>query len=302
MPKPLPNLWESDPATLRLGLCQVYTRQWDVEGNFERALASLEEAARQGADLAVTPECVIHGYGFDTVEDYEAEMTRVAEPLEGPRLSLVRHKARELGIDVLFGFAEAGAEGRIHNSAAFISREGEILFCYRKVHCRDFEQAGCGGVFVPGSDFHVVERKYRGHQFRLGAMICFDREIPETVRCLRALGAELVLCPLACNTDRLTEPLHRADNEPVTRVRAAENELFIAVVNHAGRFNGGSYVLGPSGEEFLQLGPDAEVRMIELPVGAIKPFFHSQPWGWMGWGFRRPEVYRKYLPEGKGES
>lgn len=34
----------------------------------------------------------------------------------------------------------------------------------------------------------------------VGLMICFDREVPEGVRCLRSLGAEVVLCPLACDT------------------------------------------------------------------------------------------------------
>ena len=41
-------------------------------------------------------------------------------------------------------------------------------------------------------------------------------------------------------------------NELITRCRAAENELFIAVVNHARRFNGGSFLVGPTGEVLHQ--------------------------------------------------
>ncbi len=86
-----------------------------------------------------------------------------------------------------------------------------------------------------------------------------------------------------------------ADNELITRCRAAENEVFIAVVNHAIRFNGGSFVVGQGGQKIIQRGAAPEVCVIELPVGAAADKFHSQPLGWMGWGYRRPEVYEKYL-------
>jgi predicted amidohydrolase len=100
---------------------------------------------------------------------------------------------------------------------------------------------------------------------------------------------------LATNTYDMSNPENRADNEMITRCRAAENEVFIVVVNHAGRFNGGSFAVGPSGELYAQLGAQAEVRVLDLPVGIVTPKFHNEPLGQLGWGFRRPEVYDRYL-------
>ena len=61
-PKKTLDLSSSEAARLRVGLCQIATVEWDVAGNLDRTAAALEEAADRGAQLAVTPECVLHGY------------------------------------------------------------------------------------------------------------------------------------------------------------------------------------------------------------------------------------------------
>jgi predicted amidohydrolase len=150
----------------------------------------------------------------------------------------------------------------------------------------------------PGEQFFVSEQTYSGGSLRVGAMICFDREIVESVRCLRGLHAEFVACPLATNTYPLTGATsshgQKADNELITRARAAENEVYIAVVNHAGRFNGGSYLVGPMGETICQMGEGPEVRTVEVPLGITRNL-HNDPLGWMAWHHRRPGGYAAHL-------
>lgn len=295
MKKKTPDLFEGSPAILRVALCQVRTEPWDLEGNLSRTLAAIEEAKAGGAEVAITPECVLHGYPSGSGEEHRARTREAAELLEGPRLSRVRERARALGIDVVLGFAERGNGGAVHNAAALVTREGEVASIYRKVHLRPFEDASGKGPFSAGDRFEAVERRYGGGAFRVGLMICFDREVPEPARCLRALGAELVACPIATATATASPAPEGADNELVTRCRAAENELFIAIVNHAGRFNGRSYVAGPGGEVLGAMGEGPGVGIVDVPVGILREKFHGKPFGWMGWGFRRPEVYARYL-------
>jgi len=295
MPKKTPDVFEGGHPSLKLAMCQVHTEPWDLDGNLERTLESLDEAARQGAEFAITPECVLHGYPGGNAKDFKDKLIEASQPLDGEKVAQVRQAAKDNSLDVMFGFAELGDEGRLHNTAALISREGEIVNVYRKVHCRPFEDIRNDGMFTPGDEFWVERVEYGGRRFSIGAMICFDREIPETVRCLRALGAQFIACPLACNTNDMNEFADSADNEMVTRCRAAENEVFIAVVNHAGRFNGGSFVVGPGGELLAQMDKEPSVLTLDVPIGAIPPLFHDKPLGWMGWGHRRREVYGKYL-------
>ena len=292
----MPTPPQGECASLKVGLCQVYTEEWAVAANVERTLEAIDEAARLGAEIAVTPECVFHGYASNQAPDYRARMLAAAEPLTGSNLQRVRDRARALGIYVLVGFAERGEGDRVHNTAALLSPTGDLVNVYRKVHCRPFEDISHDGAFTPGDTFSVNRLRFGERAFAVGTMICFDREIPESVRCLRALGAEIVLCPLATDTARLSEPQNGADNEMITRCRAAENEVFIVVVNHAGRFNGGSFVVGPLGECLHQMGAEAGVHVVDVPVGRVASEFHCDPLGWMGWGYRRSDVYRKYLP------
>ena len=59
---------------------------------------------------------------------------------------------------------------------------------------------------------------------RVGAMICFDREFPESARILMLNGAELILVPNACpmEINRLAQ----------LRARAYENMTAIATCNY----------------------------------------------------------------------
>ena len=287
--------WEEYPR-LRVGMCQVFTRPWDVEGNLSRTLQALRLAADRGAQLAITPEVVLQGYPPPITPADRVRLMEVAEPLDGPHLVKIRQLASGSGMDVVVGFAEK-AGGVIHNSCAYIDGGGEVRAVYRKVHCRPFEDANHQGVYQPGEDFLVVDKQEGASTHRIGLMICFDREIPESVRCLRAQGATFIACPLATNTSRLAAPLSRADNEMLTRARAAENEVYIAVVNHAGNYNGGSFLVGPTGELIHQMDRDPGVAVIDVPVGIVPAVFHADPLGWAGWGYRRPNVYRRYLQE-----
>lgn len=293
-PKKTPDLDAGGFSSLKVALCQVETREWDVAGNLERLIGCVEEAAAAGAEVAVTPECVLTGYP-GPCGDYLAKMIQTAEPIDGPSVTALRERASALGVALAVGFAEAVSDRRFHNTMALFDRDGAVLMHYRKVHCRDFEDVRSGGIFRAGDRFYASDLVGEKDTFRIGAMICFDREVPETTRCLRSLGAQLVVCPLACDTSDAAKPRDFVDNEVITRVRATENEMFIAVVNHAGRFNGGSYVVGPGGEVLSQMDDRPGVDVVDVPVGIVRERFHSQPLGWMGWGYRRPEIYTGHM-------
>jgi len=297
--KKLPDYFSKGISTVKIGMCQVYTKEWAFEENIKRTLQAIDLASEQGAEIAVTPECVFHGYPVDDTNGKSASFRKklysMAEPADGEHLLLFKEKAKERSIYILVGFVEKGEGGLIYNAAALIAPDGQFVYVYRKVHCRHFENINYQGYFTPGSNFYSADLQFRGVQCKVGTLICFDREIPESLRCMRALGAELVLCPLATDTTDISMIRKEADNEMITKAGSASNELFVVVVNHAGRFNGGSFITGPKGELFCQMTDDPGVLTYDLPVGIIAEKFHREPLGWMGWGYRRPEIYKKYI-------
>ena len=99
---------------IKVAMCQVHTEQWALEDNLGRTLAALHEAADLDADLAITPECVLHGYG-DKDGDFEQRMRAAAVPLDGEAISAVRETAKSRGLDVVVGLAEAKPDGGFAN-------------------------------------------------------------------------------------------------------------------------------------------------------------------------------------------
>ena len=82
------------------------------------------------------------------------------------------------------GLAERDGE-RFYNTAVLIDHEGGLLLSYRKTHLYESDL----GVFKPGAEFPVC----RWNGIRVGLLICFDIEFPETARMLANKGAEIIL-------------------------------------------------------------------------------------------------------------
>ena len=82
------------------------------------------------------------------------------------------------------GLAERDGEG-FYNTAVLIDHEGGLLLKYRKTHLYESDL----GVFKPGAEFPVC----RWNGIRVGLLICFDIEFPETARMLANKGAEIIL-------------------------------------------------------------------------------------------------------------
>ncbi|MDO9254766.1 MAG: carbon-nitrogen hydrolase family protein, partial [Bacteroidales bacterium] len=139
----MPDYCKHGSSKIKIGMCQVHTEEWAVEANIKRTLETIDLAAEQGAEIAVTPECVFHGYTSDKTkgksESFRSKLYEIAESPDGANLQLFKDKAEEKGIYILVGFVEKGEGNLIHNSAALISPEGRYVYIYRKVHCRDFE-------------------------------------------------------------------------------------------------------------------------------------------------------------------
>ena len=82
---------------------------------------------------------------------------------------------------------------------SLIDRHGEMVLTYAKVHTCDFDpvEATC----TPGDSFPVCTLGTAQGPVKVGAMICYDREFPESARMLILGGAELILVPNVCDME-----------------------------------------------------------------------------------------------------
>jgi predicted amidohydrolase len=212
-------------------------------GSVTETLAVLQSAVSSvNADLLICPELFLTGYNIGV-----DRLRALAEPADGPSAHRVAAMARQARVAVLYGYPERAADGRLYNAAILVGPDGGVRANFRKLHLFGAMETE---VFTPGDDAFVMA-EIAG--MKLGILICYDVEFPETVRGLALRGADLVAVPTA-----LMRPY-----EFVPRVliptRAYENSVCVAYANRCGRegdlvYPGESCIVGPDGADLARAG------------------------------------------------
>ena len=254
---------------MRLALAQLDVEPAAVTANVDRALAAIDRAASQGADLVVLPEMFTVGYF--AFESY----ARTAEGLDGETITELQAVAADNEVAVLAGsivedLAASDAAGYdvpapdgLANTAVFIDRAGHQRAVYRKHHLFGYDSAE-SELLVPGETLPTVD--FEG--FTVGVTTCYDLRFPELYRRLVEDGATLVLVPSAW-------PYPRVEHwRLLPRARAVENQLYVAAANGVGRFAeasllGRSTVYDPWGTTLASSDDDPALVTADISPGKV---------------------------------
>ncbi|MBQ7783520.1 MAG: carbon-nitrogen hydrolase family protein, partial [Oscillospiraceae bacterium] len=163
-----------------------------AEKNLEKGMRYCEEAKKKGADIALFPEMWSNGY--DIYEPPAEIWTAQAVSADSDFVCRFGELAKKLDMAICITLLEKH-ENAPRNSLVLYDRYGERKMVYAKVHTCDFDAER---HLTPGDDFYVTELDTACGMVKVGAMICYDREFPESARILMLKGAELVLVPNAC--------------------------------------------------------------------------------------------------------
>ncbi len=268
---------------LRVAAVQKNTKPNDSEYSLEAGLKYFEEGAKLGADIVLFPEIWSNGYAppFEEAFDdpfkagYEKErekwLSETWEP-DGEEIKAFCEKARELKAGAVITCLCSGEKGKT-NTAFFIDKEGKIILRYDKVHTCDFSLEG---LLESGKGFKTVD--FCG--VKIGIMICYDREFPESARVLMLQGAEVILVPNSCdmNSARLSQ----------LRSRAFENMTGIIMANYPRPKWGCSCAYTPmtfdekgnyTDNEIMMLGEEEEIAVAEFDMAAIRKWRERETWG-----------------------
>jgi len=233
---------------LSIGLALVVGRDEDKEGNYLIAERLIRRAAGQGAEIVVTPEALLSNYLCFTPGMTRERFLKAAEPLDGPYVDRLRALAAELGIHLVPCLDELSGD-QVFCTALLIGPLGQLLGVYRKVHMG----AGERRWWSQGDGFPVFDTGFG----RVGMMICFDRQLPESARMLALQGAELILVPTA---GAYGEKKYER-NLAMMKTRAYENKVFVALAHSAE-----GLIVNPLGEVLARKGFDEQVlvRRVDL--------------------------------------
>lgn len=269
---------------LRVALLQMASHGLDQTANQVKAEAFCRASARHGADIALFPEMWNVGYSLRDPAVWAEAATR-AQPFYRHFQAL----ARELRMALAVTFLERGPDGP-RNTLSLIDRSGTEVLAYSKVHTCAFDREA---PLVRGSAFPVARLVTAKGVVQVGAMICYDREFPESARILMLNGAELILTPNACDLE--TNRLARS------RARAYENVLGLAMANYAAPQENGHSV-AYDGMAFdahertrnmtlVEAGQDEGVFLADFDLEALRAYRAREPMRAM----RNSEAYGRIL-------
>ena len=262
------------------------------EENHKIGMEWCRKAKKKGADIALFPEMWSSGYQIS--EDVE-KLRQEAVSADGEFVMSFGRLAKELDMAIAVTFLERH-EPLPRNTMTLFDRHGKKVLEYAKVHTCDFGEE-CR--LTAGDDFYVTDLDTAEGMVKIGAMICFDREFPESARILMLKGAEIVLVPNACpmEINRLSQ----------LRGRAYENMMGIATCNypegwpdcngHSSAFDGVAYLpeLADSRDTcILEAGEEEGIYCAEFDLDMLRRYRREEV---HGNAYRHPEKYQLLISQ-----
>ncbi len=282
------------PQSVRVALIQASSVYYDLDKTIAKACSLIDEAARQGAQLAAFPETFFPGYPawLDCAVDYArwdhkptkrlyARLAANSLAIDSAEMRQIQRRARENDIVLVVGLNERVATGRgnrsLYNSAVTIDSDGAIVNHHRKLRPTYTEQlvwaqgdgAGLGAVDTAAG--------------RVGALICWEHWMPLARQAMR-LSSESIHVALW--------PAVKESHQIASRHYAFEGRVFVLAVGGIMRadefpdeldlpnalraqpeallLNGGSAVIAPDGDYLVAPVYDAEtIIYADLDLGRI---------------------------------
>ncbi len=224
----------------------------DPQVNIDNVATMVRQAARQGADLIMTPE-----------------MTNI---IDSPRASVAAKVRREDSCLAVARFAELAAEtgkhilagslgvqagdGKLANRSLLFGPDGAVMARYDKAHMFDVDLPN-GERYRESSTFAAGDKAVFADLpwGRLGLTICYDVRFAYQYRMLAQQGCSFISVPAA-----FTVPTGRAHWHVLLRARAIETGCFVFAPAQSGTHEEGrktyghSLIVSPWGEVLADAG------------------------------------------------
>lgn len=289
----------SSSNTFNVALLQI-NATGTLDGNLKKGIESCKIAKEKGADIAVFPEMYSNGYehifyGYlNEQKNIEKEKIKKwqqnAIDDKSSFLQSFRKTAKDLRMAIAITYLER-YEPQPKNTVAIIDKNGKIILKYSKVHTVDFKMEA---YTEPGNNFNICELDYGRGKVKLGTMICYDRDFPESARILMLQGAEIILVPNACYMKDIILCEQR--------IRAYENMVGIVTVNYPNERNKGrSSAYSPITEnkekkeinsELLVMGQKESIEVVSFNMEEIREYRQTH---YLGDSYRKPYNYKKLI-------
>ncbi|MGN0818872.1 MAG: nitrilase-related carbon-nitrogen hydrolase [Christensenellaceae bacterium] len=266
--------------------------------NLEKAVGSVKEAAKLGAQIILLPELFERRY---FCQERRYEYYDYAETVsENLAVKTFLKLSDELKAAIPVSFYEK--DGNVLYNSVAMTDCGKLLGVYRKTHIPDDHYYQEKFYFTPGNTGFVV---FDTSFCKVGVGICWDQWFPETARGLANNGAEILLYPTAIGSEPILGTDSKGHWQRVMQGHAAANLMPVVAANRFGtekvfpcrenggqsselNFYGSSFITDNTGKILKEASCDSqEIICCDFDFDAL----YRERLGWGLFRDRREEVY-----------
>uniref|UniRef100_A0A147ACM6 omega-amidase n=1 Tax=Fundulus heteroclitus TaxID=8078 RepID=A0A147ACM6_FUNHE len=247
-------------SKFRLAVVQLQVSSAKAD-NLSRVRRLVKEAAGQGSEVVLLPECFNSPYGTSFFSTY-------AEKIPGESTQVLSEVASENKLYLVGGSIPEEDGGRLYNSCAVFGPDGEMIVKHQKIHLFDIDVPGKirfqeSETLSPGNRLSTFDTPF----CKVGVGICYDMRFAELAQLYSRKGCQLLVYPGAFNMT--TGPAHW---ELLQRGRAVDNQVYVATASPA-RDEAASYVawghstvVNPWGEVIAKAGPEETIVYADIDL------------------------------------
>ena len=245
----------------RIAVAQIASST-EKPANLKLAKELTSEAKSKGAVMVAFPEFLM---AFSPGSQSPAELSELAEAIDGPFIESLRGVARNHGIHILATIYEkSDVQERVYDTALWIDGVGKIAAIYRKLHLYDALGFKESDKFTAGSELTPPIKTDIGD---IGIMICYDLRFPELSRLLTLMGAEILMAPSGwVQGDMKVEHW-----QTMVRARALENGCYVIAPDQVGNiYIGHSMVVDPFGRTVVDMGESQGLSIVDVDLAMVE--------------------------------
>lgn len=241
---------------IKIAMVQMLVKGNDIAANLSNAESFLQEAAANGADIAVLPECMDIGWTHPGSREHAGDIPG------GEVFRKLSAAAAKWNIFVCAGLTER-AKQKVYNTSVLIDRAGHLLLKHRKINELDIGKP----YYATGDRINIVETEFG----RLGMMICADALVEDRsiATALARMEPVIILSPCAWAVppgyDNSIQPYGDLWREAYMPI-AEKFATYIIGVSNTGHMDDGPWkgwdCIGAS----IAIGNDGK-QMVQLPFG-----------------------------------
>lgn len=245
----------------------------DVAANLQAAFVLLQQAAQQGATLALLPE----NFAFMGARDTDKLAFREPEG-DGPIQRFLAKTAAALELTLVAGtFPLAVPDNlrKVYAAELVFDARGQRIARYDKIHLFDVDVAVGAQTESYRESASIEYGAVRPTTVQtpagvLGLSVCYDLRFPELYRTLGQRGAQLLSVPSA-----FTDKTGEAHWDILLRARAIENLCYVLAANQCGTHPGGrrtwghSCIVSPWGEVLAACATEPGIAVADIDLDAL---------------------------------